>query len=345
MSRYWFGGDLATWVFQSVDTTLSGIAKKVPTCISQALWFYDAPAGGNRHTDCLDAGGLAISQVMTDSVGFGPRFQLPDEVSWAWLDANSGNGPRRRIQADSARASTAASILAALTPKNYLPEEMYGANGGVATLGSTGINQQDPKAHGHSYLTRVLKPDATAVTFRSDVQFAGPVQIVDDSVNGRTVVTVLQSVVNDLKVAADVTQNSTTNPTNTKLNITGLSQVCAVGDEWVIDGPLFFDGDPTADVALDLTCPAGTLAVSWMGLGTGAANGAGATNFQVTTTSGTGANFGLFTPALICVRVYAVFICTAAGTLQFRWSQNVSGTGNITLKGGISRLTAAKVVG
>lgn len=95
--------------------------------------------------------------------------------------------------------------------------------------------------------------------------------------------------------------------------------------------------DAAGDIKVSFTFPTGTLHMSGDGLDTSLATGFGGTSTGLgvlSATSGTSTiAFGASTSTL-CVRVHALLIATATGTLQLQWAQNGSNGNATTVKAG-----------
>jgi hypothetical protein len=80
MARSTFGAGMADYVVRPSDGLWAVAA-------GAAVTFWDAADAGTQYTDLLDAGGLPVSQIVTDEYGALPTFQGPDGVRGMWADA------------------------------------------------------------------------------------------------------------------------------------------------------------------------------------------------------------------------------------------------------------------
>lgn len=98
MSRHWFGQSPADWTFSVGDGDVAVLQGGVQ------VTAWSAPEGGVQYEDLLDAGGVAITSVVTGDgssaaapLGTIPRFQGPDGITSIWAD--SGGGGRYQMVA------------------------------------------------------------------------------------------------------------------------------------------------------------------------------------------------------------------------------------------------------
>lgn len=89
MARSTFGGTAADYVITAASGGLMRLT-------AATLTFWDAPTGGNRHTDLLLAGS-PVSSIVVGADGQIPAFEGPDLVTAMWADGGAG---RARLVAE-----------------------------------------------------------------------------------------------------------------------------------------------------------------------------------------------------------------------------------------------------
>ncbi|HEX8630134.1 MAG TPA: hypothetical protein VF755_18400, partial [Catenuloplanes sp.] len=144
--RAWFGGDLAAWTFTvGEQITVGALQGRTALAVGGiGVTFYNAPVGGTRYTDLLDAEGGSIAHVLssTGDNGYGyaqiPRVQGPHEVTDMW--AQAGDGPRTLMTATDA-AAVAHRTAEDLHAHRHLPDPHPGLF--VAAAGGSDIRLPD----------------------------------------------------------------------------------------------------------------------------------------------------------------------------------------------------------
>lgn len=344
MTRHLFGGSLEAFTISAQNAATqygSGalVARLQPSIL---VTFWSSEVGGTRYTDLL-LNAAPTTSITTDAAGEFPVFSGPDDATdgmWADPSGVAGTGPRRWIRAnDLIIKALVTDLLTSSAVGKVLMGELAGANSGLATLDGAGVAAQPPAAHAHAAYKTVVRPDGVSSAQRDLLKFTGGATVTDDSGGGQTVVNVPTQTVNDLVTLADQTLNNSTSRTA----ITGLSQAVAAGETWIFEGEIVYDSDASADIVVDLTCPAGSLLATWRGPSPAATVTSSSPQQVVTNASGSGASVGGLSPTLCAVRVNARFKCTTSGTVQFRFGQSSLQPLDTIIKAG-SWLTAARVI-
>jgi len=137
-----------------------------------------------------------------------------------------------------------------------------------------------------------------------------------------------------LKSADESVNLSTTLQNDNDLAYTVAATGTYIADLWLY---VTSAANAAGDLNVGFSFPTGTLHYSAVGLGLGLASGNDGTVTPPTILSATSGSsvlgLGLST-ALLLVRVHAILIATATGTLQFMWCQNSSNANNSTVKAG-----------
>lgn len=107
MTRFWYGGTLADWTFNSLDG-VGGFDDLVQSAGGIPVTFWDREVDGTQYEDLLDATNSPITFVTSSdgsdgrAVGTIPPFQGPEDVPAMWAEA--AGGPRLLITAQTGQA-------------------------------------------------------------------------------------------------------------------------------------------------------------------------------------------------------------------------------------------------
>lgn len=100
MTRFWYGGTLADWTFNSQDG-VAGVDDLIQTAGGVQVTFWDQEVNGTQFEDLLDGANSPITFVTSSDGGDGravgtiPPFQGPENVPAMWAEA--AGGPRQLI--------------------------------------------------------------------------------------------------------------------------------------------------------------------------------------------------------------------------------------------------------
>lgn len=128
MARYWFGGDIPSFVMNpDPDTHVVAVAP------GASVTFWDAQDGGTQHTDLLDTSNNGVTSVTADGNGAIPLVQGPDGVGVMWAQADSSDTTRRKMQGDLAAVAIQAGMdaAAATTGLQTAPYVIFQASDGT----------------------------------------------------------------------------------------------------------------------------------------------------------------------------------------------------------------------
>ena len=107
MTRFWYGGTLADWTFDSRDG-VDGIDDLVQSLGGVEITFWTQEVGGERYLDLVNGSNTAVSSIFSSdgsdgrSVGTIPPFEGPDNVASMW--ASASGGPRLLIKGQTEQA-------------------------------------------------------------------------------------------------------------------------------------------------------------------------------------------------------------------------------------------------
>lgn len=161
------------------------------------------------------------------------------------------------------------------------------------------------------------------------------------------------SELNDIGITAYCTTDVTKNANTTLGDVTGMSVSLAANAQYAVDGWLYWQSNPTADIKFGWTVPSGTTGFwSIIGPRVDTAPVAGSerinhTDYGTVATSSTlsAAGDDEFTGTVFISAVpHCYFTTTNAGTLQLQFAQNTSNASNTIIKTGswmrVTRLDA-----
>lgn len=108
MARYWFGGDIPSFVITPDPSTHA-----VSVVPGSVVTFWDSQNGGTQLVDLLDASNNPASSVTADANGAIPLVQGPDGIGVMWAQADASTTTRRKLYGDLAGTIIQAALDAA----------------------------------------------------------------------------------------------------------------------------------------------------------------------------------------------------------------------------------------